>query len=331
MRARHDLLRSLRNRLLLTDLWKRRPEILETEILPPSFVMGMARSGTSILSELLALDPSARTPALWEMLHPAESLVDERMRPLGHAETVFMEDLTPEYATMHHNSGDLPNECIFILLNTFICEIWSGSHSLPSYEEKLALADHRPAYDFHRCVLQTLQQRGAEGCTRWGLKAPSHLHHLDELFAVYPNAQAIRIHRDPLKSLPSTMSLTGTLKHMRCEQVDISQTLELFAEGNADILRQEIAKRSSGRVPDSQFIDVHYHDLIRDPRTTIRGIYERAGWEFSADVARKIEGYLRERPREQHQYSLESMGLDRERERERFRFYCEHYGIPEEE
>ena len=54
------------------------------------------------------------------------------------------------------------------------CEIWSGSHTLPSYEEKLALADHRPAYDFHRCVLQTLQQRGAEGTEQpIGVKSPA--------------------------------------------------------------------------------------------------------------------------------------------------------------
>ena len=60
-----------------------------------------------------------------------------------------------------------------------------------------------------RAQLKTLQQRGAEGCTRWGLKAPSHLQLLEELHSVYPDAWVIRIHRDPLESLPST-SLPST-------------------------------------------------------------------------------------------------------------------------
>ncbi len=134
--ARHDLLRCLRNRLLLTDLWRRRPEVLETELLPPTFVVGMARSGTSILSELLALDPTARTPAMWEMLHPVESLADDEMRSHGDAETVLMEDLAPEYATMHENSGDLPNECIFIMANTFLSDQWSGCTCCPATSKR---------------------------------------------------------------------------------------------------------------------------------------------------------------------------------------------------
>jgi len=142
--ARHDVLRCLRNRLLLADLWKRRPEILASELLPPSFVIGMARSGTSILSELLALDETARTPKMWEMLHPVESTQDDRLRPAGHAQTVMMEDLAPEYATMHENSGDLPNECIFIMANTFLSDQWSGCHEVPSYAKETVLADYRP-------------------------------------------------------------------------------------------------------------------------------------------------------------------------------------------
>ncbi len=332
--ARHDLLRCLRNRLLLTDLWRRRPEVLETELLPPTFVVGMARSGTSILSELLALDPTARTPAMWEMLHPVESLADDEMRSHGHAETVLMEDLAPEYATMHENSGDLPNECIFIMANTFLSDQWSGCHVLPSYQQEMIRADHRPVYEFHRNVLKTLQQRRAEGCTRWGLKAPSHLPLLEELLSVYPEARVIRIHRDPLESLPSTISLIGTLKRMRCEEVDLSQAPQQMAMGTAYMLQQEIEKRADGRIPAERFIDVRYHELMRDPSGTVRTIYQRADWEAPAGLARQIDDYVNRRPRGQrgkHQYTLESMGFDRDEERERFRFYCKRYDIPEED
>ena len=332
--VRHDLLRCLRNRLLLSELWKRRPEILETELLPPSFVIGMARSGTSILSELLALDPAARTPAMWEMLHPAESLVNEAMRPIGHAETLLMEDLAPEYATMHQNSGDLPNECIFMMANTFVCDLFSGTHVIPSYDQQLARADHRPVYAFHRKVLQTLQQRDSESCTRWGLKAPSRLPRLGELFSVYPDARILRIHRDPLRSLPSTLSLMGTLKRMRCERVDLAQAAEQLAAGNAYLLQQEIEKRADGSLPDAQFIDVRYPDLMQDPPAAIRDIYQRAGWKLSSEVSGRIEAYLRDRPRGargEHAYTLASLGFDPDRERARFRFYYERYQLEPED
>jgi hypothetical protein len=86
--TRTEILRTLRNRLLLADLWRRRPEILREEILPPIFVVGSPRSGTSILHELLALDPAHRAPAMWEIEHPVEAS-GEALRAVGDAETTW--------------------------------------------------------------------------------------------------------------------------------------------------------------------------------------------------------------------------------------------------
>ncbi len=329
--ARQELLRSLRNRLQLAALWKRHPEWLDAPLLPPSFVVGMARSGTSILSELLALDPAARCPAMWEMLHPAESLVGEGLRAVGDAETVFMADLAPEYAAMHENSGDLPNECIYVTINTFVSDHWSGCHVVPSYERELPRADHVAVYRYHERVLKTLQQRGARGRTRWGLKAPSHLPQLEALFTAYPDARVIRIHRDPLKSIPSTVNLMGTLKHMRCDDVSVDGAGPALAHGYALMLRYEIEKRRDGRIPADRIVDVRYHDLMHDLAGTIRSVYERCGWELDERLLARMRDYVAARPRGAHRYSLEAAGLDREQERERFRFYCEHYGVPPEE
>ena len=210
---------------------------------------------------------------------------------------------------------------------------WGGLHNVPSYSKRLIGADYVPYYEYHRDFLKTLQVARSGGCTRWGLKAPSHLQTMEPLFQVHPDAWAIRIHRDPLKSLPSTVSLMGTLKHMRCDGFDES-AIKHMAVGNAYMFRREIEQRADGRLPDDRFIDVRYHDLMADPSGTIRRIYERTGWELSAEVADSIDRYVRERPRGKrgsHQYTLESMGFDRDEERERFHFYCEHYEIPEED
>ena len=331
--ARHDILRSLRNRLLLHDLWKRRPEILETELLQPTFVVGMARSGTSILSELLSLDDSSRCPAMWEMLHPTEAIQDDKLRQAGHDEHVFMEDTAPEYGAMHSNHGDVPNECIFMTMNTFQADQWSGLHHIPSYAKEFHRSDQRPVYQFHEKFLKTLQQRGSEGRTRWGLKAPSHLGLQEELFSVYPEALVIRIHRDPLKSLPSTFSLTNTLLRMRCEEEVLARDASGLAFGIAYMLEQELAKRGDGRIPAERVIDVKYEDLMRDLPGTIRNLYERAQWELRDEVLQRMQSYVANRPKGahgKHEYSLEGAGLDAAEETERFRFYREAFDIPSE-
>jgi hypothetical protein len=329
--VRTEVLRSLRNRLRLAELWRRRPEILEAPLPPPVLVVGAARSGTSILYELLACDPASRAPAMWEMLHPVEALEGDALRPIADDVVQFWHDLQPEYETMHANSGEIPNECIYITVNEFLSDHWGGAHVVPTYEAHLAAADHREAYRFHRRFLQTLQQRVCG--KRWVLKAPSHLFQLQALFDVYPDARIVHTHRDPLKTIPSTLSLLGTLKWMRCEHVDMDLLAGLIPKGLAHAYRAEIEQRADGRLPDDRFVDVCYHDLMADPLAAIGSIYERLGWDFPDEVRQAMASYIEQKPkgtRGSHRYSLEQMGLDSERERERFRFYQARFDVPDE-
>ncbi len=329
--ARAEILRSLRNRLQLTALWTKRPELRSGAAAPATFIVGSPRSGTSILHELLARDPESRAPAMWEMLHPAEALDGDALRPTGDATTQFWHDLQPEYETMHANSGDLPNECIFITMNDFLSDAWGGPHVVPSYEAHLIGSDHRPTYAFHRDVLRTLQQRRAG--RRWLLKAPSHLAQLQALFAVYPEAHIIQTHRDPLKTIPSTLSLLGTLKWMRCEKVEIAPLAPLIARGQAASYEREISHRADGTLPDENFVDVRYADLMNDPMKTIAAIYHRLGWSLSNESRNRMEQYLNSKPqgsRGRHAYSLAEMGLSAEKERARFKNYCQRFEVPAE-
>jgi Sulfotransferase family len=330
--VRAELLRSLRNRLQLAALWRARPEILAGPLDPPVFVVGAPRSGTSILHELLACDPASRAPAMWEMLHPAEALAGADALPVADASVRFWHDLQPEYEAMHGNSGALPNECIFITMNTFLSDQWSGCHVVPSYEAHLRRADHRVAYRFHRRFLQALQLR-ARG-ERWVLKAPSHLSQLRALFEVYPEARVVHIHRDPLKTLPSALSLMGTLKWMRCEEVDLAPVSRGLPKGYAALFRAEIEQREAGLLPDARFVDVRYQDLMGDPQGTVERLYARLGWRLGEETRAAMAEHLAGRPRHvrgPHRYALDTFDLDAADLRERFRFYTERFGVPEEE
>jgi len=329
--VRTEILTALRNRLLLADLWRRRPELLEDRVESPVFIVGSPRSGTSILHELMAADPAVRAPAMWEMQRPVEAVEGLDGSESVDRVTQFWHDLQPEYETMHANSGHLPNECIFITLHEFLSDHWGGNHVVPSYDAHLQRVDQRPAYRFHARFLSTLQARG--GSRRWLLKAPSHLFQLRALFDVYPDARIVRTHRDPLKTLPSAISLMGTLKWMRCNQVDMSRAPVLLAFGYAYIYRKEIEQRASGVLPDDRFVDVQFSELLRDPVGTVGAVYRKLDWPFTDDVRARVAAYAASKPRGSrgvHRYSLDEVGLDAEEERERFRFYLEQYGVPDE-
>jgi hypothetical protein len=332
--ARTELLRALRQRLLLTAVWAADPTILDEQIATPVFVVGTGRSGTSILHELLSLDPGNRTPRTWELLHPGEALGagTETVRRTGHQVHAFWADLQPAYESMHHNDGEEPNECIFATMLEFLSDQWGGTYQVPTYSAYLVATDQTDAYRYHRKVLQTLQRRAR--AERWVLKAPSHLGQLRALFAVYPDARVVQIHRDPLKTVPSTISLMGTIRSMRSEHVDVDALVPWIAMGYGRMLDDTIDARATGELPDEQFVDVRYADLMSDPFGSIRRVYGRLGIDCSPSLEAAVTDYLRAQPPSahgMHRYSLADTGLDPARERDRFRRYQTHYGIADEQ
>jgi hypothetical protein len=248
---------------------------------------------------------------MWEMLHPAEALEDDSRLAVADDVVRFWHDLLPEYEAMHSNSGAAPNECLFITQHEFLSDQWGGPHHVPSYEQHLALADQRGAYAFHRRVLQTLERRRRG--ERWLLKAPSHLFHLEALFAVYPEARIVHTHRDPLKTLPSTLSLMGALQWMRGERVDMARKAKLLPRGLATAYRREIEARASGALPDERFFDVRYADLMADPLGTLEALYARLGWDLVPSARAAMQALLARQPRGArgaHRYTLAEFGLD---------------------
>ena len=331
--ARTELLRALRQRLLLAAAWADDPTILDEPIVDPVFVVGTGRSGTSILHELLSLDPANRTPQTWELLHPgdARQADTETARRLGHQVHSFWADVQPAYESMHHNDGDEPNECIFATMLEFLSDQWGGTYEVPTYSAYLVGTDQTDAYRYHRKVLQTLQRR--RRAERWVLKAPSHLSQLRTLFAVYPDARVVQIHRDPLKTVPSTISLMGTIRSMRSETVDVDALAPWISMGYGLMLDDTIDARATGGLPDGQFVDIRYADLMAGPVTTMRDVYRQLSIDWPPPLEAAVADHLAVRPqgaRGTHRYSLIDTGLDPATERQRFRRYQARYEVPDE-
>jgi len=334
--AREDVLRSLTNRLLLADAFAGEPSISREAIRAPVVVTGMGRSGTTILHELLAQDPAHRSPATWELLYPCpppETATYRTDARIGRADAdwTLWARIAPEYQTMHDNRGDAPNECILGTMPEFRSDTWSGNHHVPAYLDWLVRSDMGVAYRFHRRLLQLLQWR----CPgeRWVLKAPSHLGSLPSLFATYPDARVVIIHRDPMKVLPSLMSLMATLLYLRSDEWRHAELTARLSWAYPMLFDHVTALRDGGSLPAPQIHDVRYHDLMTDPVETLAALYRWLELDFTPAHEARARAHLAARPKDRHRahaYSFDQLDLDADDVRASFAGYLARYDIPSE-
>jgi len=336
--TRAELLRVLQTKLRLQHAWSEQPAILREPITAPIFVLGPPRSGTTILLELLALDPNLRAPIAWEAAHPLPLLPDPARdvalrRELAESEQELWAEIDPDFLTMHELRHDLPCECVHFTQVDFAGPYWSMQYDAPSYMQwKLATPglDAR-FYSGHRRFLQTLQHGGPP--QQWLLKSPAHLSTLPALFAEYPDARVIHTHRDPIKFVGSVANLMCTLRFMRSDGVDVAQQGQIAFGTFKYLLELGIQLRKSGALPEKQVVDSHYVSLMRDPVANLWLIYEKLGLAWPNGHDERIRAYLRDKPKAKfgaHNYRYEELGLDAGVVREQFGAYVSYYGIREE-
>jgi hypothetical protein len=336
--TRAELLRVLQTKLRLARAWSERPAILREPIAAPIFVLGPPRSGTTILLELLALDPQLRAPIAWEAHHPLPLLGDpaldlaHRMQ-LAEAEHELWADIDPAFLTMHELRHDLPCECVHFTQVDFAGPYWSMQYDAPSYMQWKLTTPGLDArfYAGHRRFLQTLQHGNA--ARPWLLKSPAHLSTLPALFAEYPDARVIHTHRDPTKFVGSVANLMCTLRFMRSDAVDVAQQGQIALGAFKYLLELGIELRRSGALPAKQIVDSHYLDLMQDPAAQLWSIYDRLGLDWPAGHDERIRTYLRDKPKAKfgaHTYRYEELGLDANLVREQFEPYARHYAIRSE-
>lgn len=334
--ARVEILRVLQTRLRLYEAWAKTPAILDEPIDRPIFVLGAPRTGTTILLELLALDPALRAPIAWEAHHPlphGDFQDTESRRRLAEAEQELWMEMQPEFATLHEMGSDLPCECVHFLALEFGGPYWAMQYQAPGFSEwAMTQPDIVPrTYRLHRQFLQTLQY--GEERKPWLLKSPGHLRTIEGLYAEYPDAIVVHTHRDPQKFVGSAASTTAMLQWLRTEAVDPRLYGQLGLHGFGMMLNGVKELRKAGQLPADQMIDSHFADLMADPVAAIRQIYDAAGLDWPEGHADRIDGYLRDKPKGKHgkhEYTLEEYGLDAATVDAVYSDYVEHYGIERE-
>ena len=328
----------LANRLCVTDYRKQHPEIAAVDVTPPIVIVGQGRTGTTILHDLLAQDPSTRVPLTWEVDRPcpppetATYETDPRIAEVDDL-TSGVELLMPGFLAMHPMGARLPQECVRITVSDFRSVIFPTQYRVPTYGRwVLHEADMAPAYRWHRQFLQHLQSR--HPARRWVLKSPAHIWCLPELMHEYPDALLVQTHRDPLRIISSLSSLIATLRGLSSDDATIADAAAEFADYIIDGLDRSVDARENGTVAPERVVDLQFAQFMADPFATIRQVYEQAGIELTAESEGRMRQFLADHPADSHgthRYSFADTGLDAGELRERSRRYQDYFDVPSEE
>jgi Sulfotransferase family len=336
---RSGIVHSLRMRLRAQEWVRRHPEILQERITAPTVVVGMMRSGTTLLQRLLAADPRFNCAHGWEVVEGAPRLdhqfngADPRIA-ISEAREAKSRELAPDLFVIHPMYAREAEEEIVFLADAFLSHVPESGAHLPHYRSWLDEQDFTPAYDYLHRMLQFLQwqkrQRFSGGHvppTRWVLKSPAHLGYLDVLRARFGDLHIVHMHRDPRATIASGASLNSALHAMHADSVDRqrvgAQWLQRMRWTNdrAMAVRESWASEKGGE--SARVTDIGFDDAVADPIGQVARVYDAINLPLTAEAETAMRLWLKERPREaaRPSYALEDYGLLPEQVDEHFALY----------
>jgi hypothetical protein len=334
-----QLLQWLKNRLLLTDLLSRHPEIHDIELAPPVVIAGLPRTGTTHLHNLLAAatsnspsgQPEAtfRTIPYWESNEPfplpSEAGVEPDPRRTRMDVAVQVMNLVmPRFALMHEMTTDHVHEEIQLLANDFSTMLFETLGHVPQWRDYYLSHDQTSHYEYLATQLKALQF--LRGGRRWLLKSPQHLEQLPVLDAVFPGVIVVCTHRDPVPVVLSMLAMLTYSARMHRYPVPVQEIAATWVDRLELMLNALVRDRDV--LPAERSIDIRFDDFMADEMGVASRICDLAGEPLPAEAKTAIEGYLagHERGRlGRIATSAEMFGLDDEDMRARFSRYAERF------
>lgn len=325
----------LATRLRVGEFLKRYPEILDEEIEAPLVIVGLPRTGTTMLHRTIAADHRMYSPLWYEVRFPCPALdwdfTTEGDQRIGaaKAEMQAMLDANPDLLAIHPMDAMGPDEDIMLLEQSFFSFMTQSSANVPSFDRWLEKQDHTPGYEYLKLLLQFLQwqkKRSGGQAHRWTLKAPHHLHYMDLIFKVFPDAKVVQSHRDPVDTIPSLVSLISGVWVIYSDSADVREAGRQWARKFAKGMRHTMAVRE--RLGEGRFLDLWFRDTVSQPLVEIEKVYAFLGMELTPEAVSEMEQWQDFNQRElrpAHEYTLEQYGFTESGLEEQFREYREKF------
>lgn len=322
--VREMILGGLEMRLQFIAHKKQHEDRFNTRLRPPLMVLGLPRSGTTLLHRLLSLAEETRSLSTWEVQRPLPPVgkPDHRRRDVAFR-TSLAKKVAPQLMSKHPLEIDAPEEDFFLMDTTLHSPTVFFMAPVPSYFSWLKRQDFVEPYSWWAQILRFLQSETPD--RRFTLKAPFHTAFMDQILEAVPNMQFVHIHRDPVEVVGSMNSLMHTTHAM------VSKTRDPITLGSSNLdfiswlASENLEMRADKELP---LVDVYYRDLIANPVETVARIHQHFEIPFSSQHKARIRDWLDNKPKEKHgkhDYSLEECGLDRERVYERFPDYMNRF------
>lgn len=326
---RSNLRRQLTTRLKLQRDWKQHPEILDEKIERPLFIVGLPRTGSTLLQRLLARDPSVRSLQTWEMMLPSPPPTEETAHNDPRIKLIdrnlrFLYWAAPEVTIAHEVAAGEPEECVSLMQNSLMSPAYELMCNLPSYRAWVDAQDPMLSYSYYRKQLQLLQWKYRRD--HWVLKSPFHLMGLNAILKLFPDAVIVQTHREPVQVVPSLCSLFAAIHQLTSDRCDPLELGPRWLARLTDANDRTIALRD--RIGDERFVDVSFRDMVQDPFTVLRGIYARFNYPLSDAALQGMQQWQLANPQHKHgvhHYTPEQFGLTTEEVEQRFALYRERF------
>ncbi|GGC03348.1 putative sulfotransferase [Novosphingobium endophyticum] len=333
--AERQLRKILATRLRLGADRKRIIGIAQEKIERPIFVIGFARTGTTLIHSLMAEDPNARAPLWWHTHEPSPPpgevpVMAERIEYAAR-ELDELIRIAPGLLTLHpywDKRGYCPIECEEIFTLDFQNAYPSLLYNLPALAMILDASNIADAYRFHREFLQHLQWN--QEPRHWVVKGIYHQFALKELFEAYPDALCIWPHRDPVEVHPSTLAITAVLYGgITNWQMDFKALGPAFVQSIAASVAEAM---ESPVVDDPRIFHVDFHALTRDPVDVVRRAYGHWGLDYTPEFARRMQSWLADPSNAsnrygRYDYAMEPFGLTRDMIETAFKGYSRRFRL----
>ncbi|MBW2268089.1 MAG: sulfotransferase [Deltaproteobacteria bacterium] len=313
--AREKLVRCLVTRLRLVDYWKAHPELEAEEIRQPIFIIGLPRTGTTVLHGLMHCDPELRSPLNWETFYPVPPSTPETYHSdprieLRAAESEEFSQSIPGMQGIHKLSATMPDECVMLFDAALASIHLPVFFDLPDYQLWYEGCDKGHSYRVHRQSLQILQSTHPR--KRWLLKSPQHLFSIEALFREYPDARVIQTHRHPFTVLASMSSLAYKIQStvLKTSRQEVGQQQSAVWQRGVD---HTLRFRRKHPEFEQQIFDVEFGQFMTDELGMVQRIYEYFDMEPSAEAHARMREYMTQHPRGKdggHSYSAADFGID---------------------
>ncbi|MER7763703.1 sulfotransferase [Streptomyces sp. NPDC097619] len=279
---------------------------------PPVVLIGLPRTGSTVLHRLLARHPALHAPRLWELPAPVSPPGAGVGDLIADAER-HVADLVrtaPELARIHPTGAREPEECEHLMNTDFRNSVLALiSYRIPSYASWLAEQDLTAAYALHRTQLaHILARRPAPAGSRLVLKSPGHLWHLPALDRAHPGARYVVLERELDAAIGSVCGLASAARRKRSAEVDpVEIGREMTAATHTGLARMR-AFTGDPSVAD-RCLTVRFTDLVADPVATTARVLVWLGLPADEALRRSWQEHLTRNPRPEHVHPRAVCGL----------------------